>query len=130
MLQRVVLTKNMDQAVEVANLLAPEHLQIIVKNPRSVLKKIKNAGAIFIGPYTPVTVGDYVAGPSHVLPTGGTARFFSGLCIGDFMKSSHMISYTKKALEEVKDSIEKLTTIEGLPRHMDSVNVRFNKEGA
>ena len=126
----VVLTKNMDQAVEVANLLAPEHLQIIVKNPRSVLKKIKNAGAIFIGPYTPVTVGDYVAGPSHVLPTGGTARFFSGLCIGDFMKSSHMISYTKKALEEVKDSIEKLTTIEGLPRHMDSVNVRFNKEGA
>ena len=125
-----VLTKNMDQAVEIVNLLAPEHLQIIVKNPRSVLKKIKNAGAIFIGSYTPVTVGDYVAGPSHVLPTGGTARFFSGLCIGDFMKSSHIISYTKKALEEAKDSIEKLTTIEGLPRHMNSVNVRFNKEDA
>ena len=121
----VILTKNMNEAVEVTNLLAPEHLQIMVKNPRNVLKKIKNAGAIFIGPYTPVSVGDYIAGPSHVLPTGGTARFFSGLRIEDFVKSSHIISYTKKALEEVKDSIEKLTTIEGLPKHMDSVNARF-----
>ncbi len=121
----VVLTKNMDEAVEITNLLAPEHLQIMVKNPRNVLKKIKNAGAIFIGPYTPVTVGDYVAGPSHVLPTGGTARFFSGLGIKDFVKSSHIISYTKKALEEVRDAIEKLTIIEGLPKHMDSVNARF-----
>ncbi len=121
----VVLTKNMDEAIEITNLLAPEHLQIMVKNPRIVLKKIKNAGAIFIGPYTPVTVGDYVAGPSHVLPTGGTARFFSGLGIKDFVKSSHIISYTKKALEEVRDTIEKLTTIEGLPKHMDSVRARF-----
>ena len=121
----VVLTRNMDEAIEVTNLLAPEHLQIMVKNPKNVLKKIKNAGAIFIGPYTPVSVGDYIAGPSHVLPTGGTARFFSGLGVEDFVKSSHVISYTKKALEEVKDALEKLTTIEGLPRHMDSVNVRF-----
>ena len=121
----IILTKNMNEAVEVTNLLAPEHLQIMVKNPRNVLKKIRNAGAIFIGPYTPVTVGDYIAGPSHVLPTGGTARFFSGLRIEDFVKSSHIISYTKKALEEVKDSIEKLTTIEGLSKHMDSVNARF-----
>ena len=121
----VILTKNMNEAVEITNLLAPEHLQIMVKNPRNVLKKIKNAGAIFIGPYTPVSVGDYIAGPSHVLPTGGTARFFSGLRIEDFVKSSHIISYTKKALEEVKDSIEKLTTIEGLSKHMDSVNARF-----
>ena len=121
----VILTKNMDEAVEVTNLLAPEHLQIMVKNPRNVLKKIRNAGAIFIGPYTPVAVGDYIAGPSHVLPTGGTARFFSGLGIDDFMKSSHIISYTKKALEEVRGSIEKLTEIEGLPKHMDSVNARF-----
>ncbi|GAF96057.1 unnamed protein product, partial [marine sediment metagenome] len=75
----LILTKNMEQAIDIANQFAPEHLQIIVKNPRKVLKGIKNAGAIFIGPYTPVTVGDYVAGPSHVLPTGGTARFFSGL---------------------------------------------------
>ena len=121
----IILTKNMNEAVEVTNLLAPEHLQIMVKNPRNVLKKIRNAGAIFIGPYTPVTVGDYIAGPSHVLPTGGTARFFSGLGVEDFVKSSHIISYTKKALEEVRDAIEKLTTIEGLPEHMDSVNARF-----
>ena len=121
----IVLAKNMDEAVEVTNQLAPEHLQIMVKNTRYVLKKIRNAGAIFVGPYTPVTVGDYIAGPSHVLPTGGTARFFSGLGISDFVKSSHVISYTKKALEEVKDSIAKLTGIEGLPRHMDSVNARF-----
>ena len=123
----IILTKNMDEAVEVANLLAPEHLQIMVRNPRAVLKKIKNAGAIFVGPYTPVSVGDYVAGPSHVLPTGGTARFFSGLGIEDFVKRSHIISYTKKALEEVRDAIEKLTTIEGLPKHMDSVNARFKQ---
>jgi len=121
----VVLTKNMDEAIDVTNEIAPEHLQIMVKNPRNVLKKIKNAGDIFIGPYTPVTVGDYVAGPSHVLPTGGTARFFSGLGIEDFVKSSHIISYTKKALEEAKDSIDKLTGIEGLPKHMEAVNARF-----
>ncbi len=121
----IVLTKNMAEAVEVINLLAPEHLQIMVKNPLRALKKIKNAGAIFIGPYTPVAVGDYVAGPSHVLPTGGTARFFSGLGMGDFVKSSHIISYTRKALEEVKDSIKKLALIEGLPKHMNSVNARF-----
>lgn len=120
-----VLTKNMDESIEIINLLAPEHLQLMVKNPRRVLKKITNAGAIFIGPYTPVAVGDYVAGPSHVLPTGGTARFFSGLGVSDFVKSSHIISYTRKALEEVKPAIEKLALIEGLPKHMDSVNARF-----
>ncbi|GAF68253.1 unnamed protein product, partial [marine sediment metagenome] len=109
----VILTKNMEEAVWVINLLAPEHLQVMVKNPRNVLKKIRNAGAIFIGPYSPVTVGDYIAGPSHVLPTGGTARFFSGLGIENFVKSSHIISYTKKALEEARGDIEKLTTIEG-----------------
>lgn len=121
----IVLTKNINEAIEVTNLLAPEHLEIMVKNPKNVVKKIRNAGAIFIGPYTPVSVGDYIAGPSHVLPTGGTARFFSGLGVDDFVKSSHIVSYTKKALEEVKDSISKLTTIEGLPKHMDSVNARF-----
>ncbi|MBN1353792.1 MAG: histidinol dehydrogenase, partial [Candidatus Omnitrophica bacterium] len=121
----VILTKNMEEAIEVTNRLAPEHLQIMVNNPRNVLKKINNAGAIFIGPYTPVAVGDYIAGPSHVLPTGGTAKFFSGLGIDNFVKSSHIISYTKKALEEVRGELEKLTTIEGLPKHMDSVSARF-----
>ena len=120
-----ILTKSIDQAIEVVNTLAPEHLEIMVSNPMRVVKRIRNAGAIFVGPYTPVTVGDYVAGPSHVLPTGGTARFFSGLGIEDFVKSSHIISYTKKALEDVKDSIDKLTALEGLPKHMDAVKVRF-----
>jgi histidinol dehydrogenase len=121
----LVLTKNIEEAIEIVNQIAPEHLQIMVKNPKKVLKGIKNAGAIFIGPYSPVTVGDYVAGPSHVLPTGGTARFFSGLGVEDFMKASHIVHYSKKALEEMRDTIEKLTSVEGLPRHMDSVRARF-----
>jgi len=121
----LILTKNIREAIEITNLIAPEHLQIMMKNQKKVLKDIKNAGAIFIGPYTPVTVGDYVAGPSHVLPTAGTARFFSGLGVENFMKTSHLIHYSKKALEETKDALEKLTSIEGLPKHMDSVNVRF-----
>lgn len=121
----IILTKNIEEAIDITNRIAPEHLEIMVKNTNKVLKAIKNAGAIFIGPYTPVSVGDYVAGPSHVLPTGGTARFFSGLGVEDFMKTSHIIHYSKKALEEIKDAIEKLTLIEGLPKHMDSVKVRF-----
>ena len=87
----LILTKNMDEAIQITNRIAPEHLEILVKTPQKVLKKIRNAGAIFIGPYTPVTVGDYVAGPSHVLPTGGTARFFSGLGVESFMKTSHVV---------------------------------------
>ena len=121
----IILVKNVDEAVEVINELAPEHLEIQVKSPRKVLKRIKNAGAIFIGPYSPTAVGDYVAGPSHVLPTGGTARFFSGLGIGDFVKSSHIISYTKKGLEKARSSLEKLAEMEGLPKHLESVKTRF-----
>ena len=121
----VILVKNMEQAAEVVNKLAPEHLEIMIKRPNKLLKEIKNAGAIFIGPYSPTAVGDYIAGPSHVLPTGGTARFFSGLCVKDFIKSTHIVSYPKKALEKVKDSIEKLTTIEKLHKHFESVKARF-----
>ena len=121
----IILVKNLDEAVEVINELAPEHLEIQIKSPRKVLKKIKNAGAIFIGPYSPTAVGDYVAGPSHVLPTGGTARFFSGLGLRDFIKSTHIISYTKKGLEKAKASLEKLAEMEGLPSHSESVKARF-----
>lgn len=121
----LILTKNMQEAIDITNRIAPEHLEIMVKNPRKVVKRINNAGAIFIGPYTPVTVGDYVAGPSHVLPTGGSARFFSGLGVSDFLKTSHIVYYSRKALEDNKESIEKLTTIEKLPKHMDAVRVRF-----
>lgn len=121
----IILVKNMDDAAEVANRLAPEHLQVLTNNPKNIVKNISNAGAIFLGPYTPVAVGDYVAGPSHVLPTGGSARFFSGLGVGDFYKSSHILSYTKKALEKVREPLEKVAGIEKLSKHLDSVKVRF-----
>lgn len=121
----IVLTKNLEQAVDIANKIAPEHLEILVNNPRRLLKGIRNAGAIFLGPYSPTATGDYVAGPSHVLPTNGTARFFSGLSVSDFMKSNHIISYSKKALEKIKDPLEKIAGIEGLGNHLDSVKIRF-----
>jgi histidinol dehydrogenase len=121
----IVYAKNLDQAAEIANKIAPEHLQIITNNPRKVLKSIKNAGAVFLGAYSPASVGDYVAGPSHVLPTMGTARFFSGLGLNDFLKSTHIIAYSKKALEKVKAPLEKIAAIEGLGKHLDSVKARF-----
>jgi histidinol dehydrogenase len=121
----VILVKNMDEAAAVANTLAAEHVQILTNDPKKIAKKIYNAGAIFLGPFTPVAVGDYVAGPSHVLPTGGSARFFSGLSLSDFYKSSHILSYTKKALENVRGPLEKIASIENLRKHLDSVKVRF-----
>ncbi len=121
----IVLVKNMDEAVDVINDIAPEHLEIQIKSPQKVIKRIRNAGAIFIGHYSPTAVGDYVAGPSHVLPTGGTARFFSGLGLCDFVKSIHIISYTKKGLERSRSSLEKLAEMEGLPKHLESVRARF-----
>ncbi len=120
-----ILVKNMDEAVEIANCIAPEHLQILTNNPASIAKHVRHAGAIFLGPYSPTALGDYAAGPSHVLPTLGTARFFSGLCLSDFMKTSHVISYSKKALEKVREPIDTVAKIEGLVKHADSINVRF-----
>jgi len=122
----IVLVRDMDEAADVANLLAVEHLEIMTSDPKKIASKITNAGAIFLGPYTPVAVGDYVAGPSHVLPTGGSARFFSGLSLSDFYKSSHIISYTKRALEKVREPLEKVAGIERLSKHLDSVKVRFD----
>lgn len=121
----IILAKNLDQAADLINQIAPEHLEIMVKNPRKMLKKIKNAGAVFLGAYSPVVLGDYAAGPSHVLPTAGTARFSSGLSINDFVKRSHIISYTKKALEKVREPIEKVAELEGLTKHIQSIKVRF-----
>jgi histidinol dehydrogenase len=121
----IILVKDMDQAAEVANMLAAEHLQILTSNAKKIAKKIEHAGAIFLGPYTPVAVGDYVAGPSHVLPTGGSARFFSGLGLGDFYKSSHILSYNRRALEKLREPLEKIAGIEKLSKHLDSVKVRF-----
>jgi histidinol dehydrogenase len=120
-----ILVKNMDEAVDIANRIAPEHLQILTNNPMSIAKNVRHAGAIFLGPYSPTALGDYAAGPSHVLPTLGTAKFFSGLCLSDFMKTSHVISYSKKALEKVREPVDTVAKIEGLIKHADSINVRF-----
>jgi histidinol dehydrogenase len=120
-----ILVKNLDEAVDTANRIAPEHLEIHTNNPRAIAKKIRNAGAIFLGPYSPTALGDYAAGPSHVLPTMGTARFFSGLSVSHFLKTSHVISYSKRALEKVNTTIIKIATLEGLKKHADSVQIRF-----
>lgn len=121
----IVLVQNLDEAIMVSNRIGPEHLEILTNNPRKFVKKVKNTGALFLGPYSPVVIGDYFAGPSHVLPTAGTARFFSGLCTCDFLRSTHIISYSKKALEESRPHIEKLCLIEGLNRHFESVKKRL-----
>jgi len=120
-----IFAKNIDEAIEITNKIAPEHLQILTNNPASVANRIEHAGAIFLGPYSPTALGDYAAGPSHVLPTLGTARFFSGLCLSDFMKKSHVISYSKRALERMRPGIETVARLEGLPKHYESVNARF-----
>ena len=124
----IVLVKNLDEAVEVTNRIAPEHLEIMIRRPQRIIKRIENAGAIFVGPYTPTVVGDYFAGPSHVLPTGGTARFFSGLSVKDFIKTFHTVSYSKKALEKAKDTVEKVSLIEGLTKHFESMKIRFERD--
>ena len=121
----IILAKNLEEAAEISDKIAPEHLEILVKNPKKLLKKINHAGAIFLGPYSPVAVGDYVAGPSHVLPTAGTARFFSGLSTTDFIKSKHILSFSKKGLERSKEPLEKIAGIEGLDKHLESVKTRF-----
>ncbi len=120
-----IYAKNMEEACEIANRIAPEHLQILTSNPMSVARMIRHAGAIFLGPYSPTPLGDYVAGPSHVLPTLGTARFSSGLSLSSFMKTSHIVSYSRKALEKVREPLERIALIEGLVKHAESVNVRF-----
>ncbi len=120
-----IYCKNMDEAIEIANKLAPEHLQILTNNAVSIAKQIRHAGAVFLGPYSPTALGDYAAGPSHVLPTMGTARFFSGLSLSSFSKTSHVIAYSKKALEKVREPLEKVANLEGMAKHAESVNVRF-----
>jgi histidinol dehydrogenase len=124
----MIYAKDLDEAAEIVNEIAPEHLQILLNKPNEVLKNIRHAGAIFLGPYSPTALGDYAAGPSHVLPTMGSAKFFSGLSVSDFRKKSHVISYSKKALEKVAGAIDKIATLEGLPRHAESIKVRFKNQ--
>ena len=124
----IILVKSLAEACLVANDIAPEHLEIMTQNASRLLNGIRNAGAIFLGPYSPAVIGDYVAGPSHVLPTGGTARYFSPLSASTFIKSSQVISYTKEALEKVREPIRKLTEMEGMLLHRISLEARFNEK--
>jgi len=120
----VIITKSLSEAVRWADELAPEHLEIMVRNPRKVLDGIRNAGAILVGPHTPVAVGDYLAGPSHTLPTSGTARFFSGLSVNDFLKKTSIIRFDEKGLLKNSDSIIELARSEGLDGHAGAVEIR------
>lgn len=121
----IILAKSSDVAAEIANMRAPEHIEILTKNARALSKKIQHAGAIFIGPHTPEPVGDYIAGPNHTLPTGGTARFFSPLSVWTFYKTCHTIECTPKGLARHAKAIETLAHAEGLGAHAESVAVRF-----
>jgi histidinol dehydrogenase len=117
---------SMDEAIDVANEIAPEHLTLSVDRPFDYLEKVRHAGALFLGRYTPPAVADYVAGPNHVLPTGGTARFFSPLSLDDYVKKSNIISYSKDELTRVKDHLGRIANMEGLDAHAKSLESRFS----
>lgn len=120
----IVIARDLREAVELVNMSAPEHLEIITADPFSLLPYVRHAGAVFLGPYSPEPLGDYLAGPNHVLPTGGTARFYSVLNVETFMKKTSIIAYTKAALAAVSDDIIRLATVEGLEAHANAVRLR------
>jgi histidinol dehydrogenase len=124
----IVLVASLQDAAEVSNAIAPEHLELAVEKPFELLALIKNAGAIFLGHYTPESVGDYIAGPNHVLPTGGTARFFSPLSTDSFMKKSSLIFYTKEGLDKVGEAVMQIADVEGLEAHGNTIRVRMSKK--
>lgn len=121
----ILVARNMDEAVEAANEIASEHLEILTANPYEIMTRIRNAGAIFLGEYSSEPLGDYYAGPNHILPTNGTARFFSPLNVDDFLKKTSIISYSKDALSAVHKEIELFAEKEGLTAHANSIKVRF-----
>ena len=122
------VVENLDQAISLANHIAPEHLELDVAEPWQWLGKIRNAGAIMIGKFTPESVGDYIAGPNHILPTGGTAKYASPLSVDDFIKKTSLIHYTKTALKEVPPAVTKLADVEGLKGHAAAMEVRFDTD--
>ena len=125
----ILLADTMAEAIDTVNAIASEHLEIVTANPFEVMTKIKNAGAIFIGEYSSEPLGDYFAGPNHVLPTNGTARFFSALSVDDFIKKSSIVYYSKEALREVHKDIIAFARAEQLTAHANSIAVRFEDEG-
>ena len=124
----ILVAETLEDAIETVDLIASEHLEIVTKNPFEVMMKVKNAGAIFLGEYSSEPLGDYFAGPNHVLPTNGTARFFSPLNVDDFLKKTSIISYSRPALEKIHQDIECFAENEGLTAHANSIRVRFEKE--
>lgn len=124
----ILIAESMDEAISIANEIASEHLEIQTKNPYDVMTKIRNAGAIFIGEYSSEPLGDYFAGPNHVLPTNGTAKFFSALSVDDFVKKSSIVYYSREALRKIHKDIEQFATSEQLTAHANSIAVRFENE--
>lgn len=125
---KILVSRDMDEALDAANRIAPEHLELMVRDPFALLPRVQNAGSVFLGHHTPEALGDYLAGPNHVLPTGGTARFSSPLSVDDFVKKTQFLYYTADALRRVKDDVAALAEAEGLRAHARSVGVRFAKE--
>ena len=121
---KIIVADSVDRAVDIANALAPEHLELCVDNPFDYLDKVKHAGSIFMGRYCPEALGDYLAGPNHTLPTGGTARFYSPLSVDDFVKKSQYTYFTQEALGRVADKVQRFAEKEGLSGHARSVLVR------
>ena len=121
----ILIASSMEEAIDVVNEIASEHLEIVTKNPFDTMTRVKNAGAIFLGEYSSEPLGDYFAGPNHVLPTNGTAKFFSPLSVDDFIKKSSIISYSREALEPVHEDIETFAKAEHLTAHANSIHVRF-----
>ena len=124
----MLVADSLEDAIETANAIASEHLELMTANPFEVMTKIKNAGAIFLGPYSSEPLGDYFAGPNHVLPTNGTAKFFSPLSVDDFIKKSSIVYYSKDALEQIHEDIIQFAKSEQLTAHANSIAVRFGKE--
>lgn len=123
----IIVTKTMEEAIKISNDIAPEHLEIATDDPFALLPKIKNAGAIFLGHYTPEPVGDYMAGPNHVLPTNGTARFFSPLCVDDFIKKPSILSFTKESLKPLYKDVIDFAESEALTAHANALRVRYDQ---
>jgi histidinol dehydrogenase len=124
----LIIAKDMPEAADISNSIAPEHLELAVEKPFELLALIRNAGAIFLGHYTPESVGDYIAGPNHVLPTGGTARFFSPLSTDSFLKKSSLIFYTREGLGKVAEAVIQIADTEGLEAHGNTIKVRMAKK--
>lgn len=123
----IFVVDNIKDAIEISNIIAPEHLEVMVEEPFKILGELKNAGSIFLGKYAPEPLGDYMAGPNHVLPTSGSAKFFSPLSVDDYIKKSSFIYYSEEGLSKVKDQIVTIAETEGLTAHANSIKVRFEK---